>query len=810
MREKILINKSWKYLADTEPVPIPKNTAGMYRSAKTERLQWGPGNYYNYDGQWAIDGTLPPVVQRWEEVDLPHDYIIPQTPVEEETNSLGYFKYHNAWYRRHLTFDESDRGKRIAIYFEGITGISDIYINSCFLKHNNGGYTSFEVDITDYIRFGEDNVIAVHVDPNSYETWWYAGGGIYRNVWLVKTDPVAVDLWGVYSVPQKQADGKWKVPVEVTLRNIEYDDVPVKVEVDLKGKAWDQGLCQLSGTAAAREKTVLTGEATVENPLLWDIDDPNLYTLKVRVFRGKPGENEYTLCDSYDQRIGFRTIRMDPNEGFFLNDRNIKLKGVCAHMDFGLTGKAVPDNICRYKVQLIKEMGANAYRCAHYPHNEATMDALDEMGILAMAENRRFESSEDGMAQAEMLIRRDRNHPSVFIWSTSNEEMVYHGLPQGHNIDRALRHLFNKLDPTRPTTAALGWPHKMTLHSDMEVIGANYSLKALDELHAKYPDKPFVSTENCAVPSTRGWYDGNNPALGAMDARDQDRNPDTWYFGREGTWKFVMARKWDMGCFQWDAIEHRGEAAWPRLCSASGAIDLFLQKKEAFYQNQSHWLDRPMIHMLPHWNYKGMEGMPINVWVYTNCEEAELILNGESLGRKPVEKYTHLEWDVPYQPGEIEVIGYNDGQIAARDGYKTTGKAKALKLKLDNGPVNADGMDIAVYTCYCVDENGLEVPDAAPVVKFSCNGCGKIVGTGSANWDHTPVPCQTREMYAGKISIAVRTNELEEGKTGKFTLFARADGLEGAYITNEFTNQVKEKQDRVGPEDLAKAGMGHL
>lgn len=805
MREKILINKNWKYLADTEPVPIPKNTAGMYRSAKTERLQWGPGNRYNYDGQWSIDANLPPVVQRWEMVDLPHDYIITQTPDENETNSLGYFKYHNAWYRRHLTFDESDKGKRIAIYFEGITGISDIYINSCFLKHNNGGYTSFEVDITDYIDYEGDNVIAVHVDPNSYETWWYAGGGIYRNVWLVKTDKVSVDLWGVYSVPQKQTDGTWKVPVEVTLRNTEFEAVPVSVHVDLVdpyGKI--AGNLQLSGLAEAREKTVLAGETAVENPLLWDIDDPKLYTLKLKVFR-----EEDTLCDTYDQRIGFRTIKMDPNEGLFLNDRHVKVKGVCAHMDFGLTGKAVPDNICRYKVQLIKEMGANAYRCAHYPHNEATMDALDEMGILCMAENRRFESCEEAMEQAEALIRRDRNHPSVFIWSTSNEEMVYHGLPQGHNIDRALRHLFNKLDPTRPTTAALGWPHKMTLHSDMEVIGANYSLKVLDELHAQYPDKPFISTENCAVPSSRGWYDGNNPALGAMDARDQDRDPNTWYFGREGTWKYVMERKWNMGCFQWDAFEHRGEAAWPRLCSASGAIDLFLQKKEAFYQNQSHWLDTPMIHMLPHWNHQGMEGMPVNVWVYTNCEEAELILNGESLGRRAVEKYTHLEWDVPYRPGEIEVIGYNDGKIAARDGYKTTGKAKALKLKLDNN-AQANGMDIAVYTCYCVDENGLEVPDAAPTVHFSCNGCGAIVGTGSANWDHSPVPCQTREMYAGKISVAVRLKELEAGKKEKFTLFARAEGLNGAYLTLEYANQVEEKLDQSGLEDPSNIKMGHL
>lgn len=810
MREKLLINKGWKYLPDTEPVAIPKNTAGMYRSAKTERLQWGPGNYYNYDGQWAIDETQPPVVQRWETVDLPHDYIISQTPDESETNSLGYFSYHSAWYRRHLTFDESDQGRRIAIYFEGITGISDVYINSCFLRHQNGGYTAFEVDITDYIRFGEDNVISVHVDPNSYESWWYAGGGIYRNVWLIKTDPVAVDLYGVYAVPERKEGDIWRLPAEITLRNTGYADAPVRLEAELLGENGGQPLFALSGLAAAREKTILKGEAEVSAPLIWDLDTPQLYTLRLRVFRGREGESKMALCDVYDQRIGFRTIRMDPEEGLFLNDRPVKIKGVCAHMDFGLTGKAVPDNICRYRVQLIKEMGANAYRCSHYPHNEATMDALDEMGILCMAETRRFESSEDGLQQAEMLCRRDRNHPSIFIWSTGNEEMVYHALPQGHNIHRALHHLFKKLDPTRPTTSAMGWPHKMTIHSELEVIGANYSLKYLDALHAKYPGKPFLSTENCAVPSTRGWYDGNNPALGAMDARDQDRDRETWYFGREGTWKYIMARKWNMGCFQWDAFEHRGEAAWPRLCSASGAIDLFLQKKDAFYQNQSHWLDTPMIHMLPHWNYRGMEGMPVNVWVYTNCDEAELILNGQSLGRRPVEKYTHLEWNVPFQPGEIQAIGYKNGQPAAHDGYQTTGPAHALRLRLENGPVRANGMDIALYTCYCVDENGREIPDAAPTVHFSCNGCGAIVGTGSANWDHVPVPAQTRKMYAGKISIAVRTREAAPGAPTAFTLFARSEGLSGAFLTAEFS--APDPQTRLQPqfEKPSSAKMGHL
>ena len=793
MREKVLINHDWRFLeGPLKESDTPKTKSAMYLSAKTERLKWGPGTYTHNDvpGCWDLDGELP--AERWEAVDLPHDYIIARTPDPNEAGALGFFHYDDAWYRKHFNLPPEDRARRIAVYFEGISGISDIYLNGCFLKHNDGSYVSFEVDITDLVRFDRENVLAVHVDPRVQEGWWYAGGGIYRNVWLVKTDPVAVDLWGVFIPVRKREGESWDVPVEVTIRNSGYEDESVRALCEIFSPEGNKvGEILLEGLIPARGKTLLTGCGTLASPALWEPDAPCLYTMKVSVSK-KAGET-YEPCDMYEQRFGFREIVLTPDRGLFLNGKNIKIKGVCAHLDFGLTGKAVPDNLCRYRIQLFKEMGANAFRTSHYPHQEAAMDACDELGLLVMDETRRFESNEEAVAQLEMLVRRDRNRPSVFLWSTGNEEMAYHCMEQGHRIHRALCHAIRKLDPTRPVTSAMTNLHETTVGAVCDVIGVNYSFRCMEEVRSRFPEKPFVSSENCAVGSSRGWYYGDSPGRGLLDARDRDPEPGSFQvFGREKTWQYIMAHPWLAGGFQWDAVEHRGEAVWPRLCSASGALDLFLQKKDAFYQNQSHWLDTPMIHLLPHWTHPGFEGIPVSVWVYTNCEEAELFLNGKTLGRQRIEPWSHAEWNVPYEPGRLEAVGFIRGERKAFDFRETAGPAAALKLQLENAPVFANGEDIALFTCLALDEQGREVPDASPFVCFDCVKGGRILGTGSANTDHVPVPSPERRMYAGRISIAVKPETPPDGSEGVETvLLAGADGLRKAVLSVFF---------RTGPE----------
>jgi beta-galactosidase len=339
-----------------------------------------------------------------------------------------------------------------------------------------------------------------------------------------------------------------------------------------------------------------------------------------------------------------------------------------------------------------------------------------------------------------------------------------------------------RLDKLRPITSAVDKsPTTATVFDELDIVGINYNLGLYDEVHEKYPEKAIFSSENCATGTTRAWYAPDCKERGYIYAFDRDTN--SWFRGREHTWNFIADRDWIMGGYQWAAFEHRGETVWPRLCSQSGAIDLFLQKKDAFYQNQSHWSDIPMIHMLPHWNVDVYDDEPVSVWVYTNCEEAELILNGKSLGRKAVEKNKHLEWNVDYEPGRIEAIGYVDGKPCVTDVNETAGAPAKLMLRLENRVQSVN--DVAIISCYAVDSEGRMVPNAAPTVEFATNTLGRIISTGSDICDHSPINSPIRKMREGYISVAVGVS-LDRGaptaKEGVIELYARSQGLQSARI----------------------------
>lgn len=776
MREKILFDDNWLFHKGDVDNTLPKDKGPVYTQSKTEHMIWGPASRYytgmpdNYETDCYVCSD------KWEWVTLPHDYIIYQAPNRDENNALGYFKYENAWYRKKFSLCEEDKSKRLTLFFEGIATHATIYLNGCVLKRNFCGYNSFEVDITDFVKFGEgtdnENVLAVYVQSTEFEGWWYQGAGIYRHVWLNKTDKVAVDLWGVYAMPKKADDGKWDVDVETTLINDRYEDVAVSVVTSI----YDSDKNKIAEASAdveikLREKNTVKYGMRVENPVLWDIDNPYLYTVETRVF---VDDKE---CDCYETRTGFRTFVIDPDEGLFLNGKYVKIKGVCAHQDFGLTGKAVPDNIQRYKVEMLKEMGANGFRTSHYPHSEATMDALDELGFIVMDEVRWFSSSEESMEQLEMLIKRDRNRPSVLFWSVGNEE-PHHITEEGRRICKSMMAVARKLDNKRVVmTAVSNSPDVATVYDELDAIGINYNLDKYDMIHEKYPDKCVFSSECCATGTTRGWYDDDCAERGFLSAYDKDTNH--WFLGRERSWKFICDRKWVLGGYQWIAFEHRGETVWPRLCSQSGAIDLYLQKKDAFYQNQSHWLETSMVHLLPHWNFKGREGEKIKVFAYTNCEELELFLNGKSLGKQQIQKYGHGEWYVPYEPGVLKVEARNDGKVLCVDERVTTGKAKKLMLKLENCVKTANGKDVALVSCYCVDSENREVPDAQPFVRFNTNKLGMVLATGSDITDHTPPHITERRMRAGRITVAVRVGT----EAGNLKVYANSENLEGSVLT---------------------------
>ena len=744
MRSENFLNDGWQFHKGDIFVDRPAAKVPIYNQSKTERKKTGPASYLYPDNYYSND-RIPG--EYWMTCHLPHDYIIDQDNDKSQNDAHGYFRYDNAWYRRHFTLPQGCENKRVLLRFDGIAGNSTIYLNGCLLHHNYSAYNTFEVDITDLAYRDKENLLAVYVNTQEFEGWWYQGGGIYRDVYLVITEPVAIDLWGVYAPSRKIDKNLWQIDFETTVVNTDYEDCTVTAEsyvIDAVGNCVAKA--DGCGSIPARDKQVLRYSCTVSSPLLWDCDNPNLYTVKTLL---KCNCNE---IDESITRIGFRTVELSSENGLLLNGKKIIIKGVCAHQDFGITGLAVPDNIAKYKMQLIKEMGANSYRTSHYQQTAAYLDACDELGLMVMDESRWFESTKESLEQLESLLRRDRNRPSVIFWSTSNEE-PFHVTEVGKRLHKAIYAHIRKFDKLRPITAAVDkTPDLCKIYDDCDIVGINYNLNLYDAVHEQNPDRLIFASECCATGTTREWH---FPSESDGRRRDKDADTNSWFLGREKTWKFLMERPYVIGGFQWAAVEHRGEATWPAICSKSGALDLFLQKKGAFYQNKSHWTDAPMAHIVPHWNFKGMEGQEIPVTVYTNCGEVELFLNGKSLGRKAIEKYGHGQWNVTYVPGTLEVKGYRDDALVAGHIRTTTGKPETLRLTLDNN-CTANGRDVALFTCECLDKNGTPVPDAAEFVHFSTEAPGKILGTGSDHCDHNNVTLPHRKMYMGKIRIAVQ------------------------------------------------------
>lgn len=770
MRKITDFNKWWKFHRGDIDDTAPTTKGPLYIQSKTERMKWGPAcRYYTcYPDDYG--NTHEIVRDRWDFVNLPHDYIIGGETKKENNNALGFFDYDNAWYRKEFVIPEEYAGKRITLEFDGVATNCTVYFNGCILKRNFCGYTPFEVDITDFAEIGKTNVVAVYVDGTHFEGWWYNGAGIYRHVRLVATEKLCVEKYGVFNYAKKE-NGKWNIYFETSLLNISDIDETATVKSVVYDKENKPCATATScGDILSRGKAVLKYNAKIDTPHLWDIDDPYIYNVITTV--EKNGE----IIDEFKSVLGIREFSFDAENGFKLNGRYVKINGVCGHEDCGLSGKAVPDNINRYKVSLMKEMGANGYRTAHYPQNEATMDALDANGFIVLDETRWYDSSEEGLKQLETLIKRDRNRPSVFMWSVGNEEPI-HTTENGVNIYKTMASLVKKLDPTRPiTTAVSNSPATAPVQEFVDIIGVNYFPETFDVLHEKYPDKPFVSTENCATGTTRRWHYDQDDSRAFLPAYDRDSVGN--FYSREFYQKHISSRAYVAGGYQWIAFEHRGEAVWPRLCSQSGAIDLYLQKKDAFYQNKANWTENePVIHMLPHWNMPHGIGEPIDVYVYTNCEEAELFINGKSCGRKAMpEKYTKLLWNVLYEPGNVCVKGYIGGKEVVSDGHITSGRPYALKLKLDNNPddIHANTYDGIVVTAYCVDENGIEVPDAAlERIDFTTNSLGNVYSTGSDITDHSSLLLPYRSMRAGRTTALIIAGD----KKGTLKVYAESAGL---------------------------------
>ena len=719
--ECLSLDQDWHFFLGDIPVPEITGQSMSYNSAKAGKA-WGAADPDFDDSTWRV-------------LDLPHDWAV-EGPFDPKANSSqGSRPRGIGWYRRYIHLDAADRGKSLELKFDGVSTHCTVWLNGTLVHRNWCGYTGFSIDMTPFATYeNQVNTLVVRVDAVAQEGWWYEGAGIYRHTWLIKRDPVHLVTDGVFANPIRESDGGWEIPIEATVRN--DGTAPVTAEVrselfDPKGNSVGQATGSVQ--ADALDEGVARMVISVKKPELWSLDAPTLYTVRTTVTCGGVQKDQHsTLC-------GFRTIRFDPDKGFFLNDQPLKLKGTCNHQDAAGVGVAVPDSIWDYKIRRLKELGSNAYRCAHNPPSSAFLDACDRLGMLVMDENRNFNVSPEYERQLEWMVRRDRNHPSVILWSVFNEEPMQ-GTEAGYQMVRRMRAIVHKLDPTRPVTAAMsgGSETPINVSQAVDVVGFNYQQGKYDGFHQAHPTIPITSSEDTSSFMTRGIYESS-----AYYADSYDDQRAGWGDTHRESWKAVASRPFVAGGFVWTGFDYRGEPqkfSWPSVSSVFGIMDTCGFPKAAYYIHQAAWIDdKPILQIIPHWNWKGKEGQPIKVMVCTNGDDVQLILNGKPLEEKPVDRLEGQEWTVNYEPGKLEAVAKRDGKPWAHFSEETTGDPVALKLTPDRSDLAGNGADAEPITVSAVDAQDRDVPTANTPVTFELGGGGGG-GTGGQP------PSSAREM----------------------------------------------------------------
>ena len=760
---RVLLDQGWLFHeGDIVPAP-PLGHNATYLSVKAGNAQGAAAVDYD-DSDWAP-------------VTLPHDWASFQPFVETANLSQGYRPRGIGWYRRTLHLDPADRGKQIELQFGGIATNATIWINGSVVAHNFSGYNSVYVDMTPFARFGDAaNVIVVRVDATVMEGWWYEGAGLYRHVWLAVRAPVSIATDGVHCDPRRGSDGRWTIPVVVTARSIEDVAVPVRITATLLDPAGKTIATMRSDAIAVpplgeSEAAVVL---SVDAPALWSVDSPALYTVAVAL------ERDGRTVDERRVPIGFRTIRFDADKGFFLNDRHLKIKGVCIHQDHAGVGTAVPDALIAWRLQRLKAMGCNAIRSSHNAPAQELLDHCDRLGLLVMDENRQFNPSPDYMAQLRWLIRRDRNHPSVILWSVFNEEPMQ-GTEAGVQMVRRMAHAVHELDDSRPVTAAMNGAFfdPANVSQVVDVTGFNYYPGDYDRFHAANPTKPMTSSEDTSAFMTRGAF-ANDPARHISSSYDTEAA--SWGETHRKAWKLIADRPFVAGGFVWTGFDYHGEPTpfdWPTIASVFGIMDLCGFPKTAFDIHRANWVDdETVVSLAPHWTWPGREGQPIEILVMSNADRVELRLNGRPVGTAVVDRAMGNVWHVPYAPGRIEVIAYRGDRVVARAVHETAGAPVALRLTPARRVMAGDGEDAQPVTIDAVDAQGRHVPTANPMTHFAVTGAAIIgVGNGDPN-SHEPEKGGQRSLFNGLAQMIVQS---AIGR-GAVTIRATAEGLRPATL----------------------------
>jgi beta-galactosidase len=680
----------------------------------------------------------------WRAIDLPHDWAVELPFVDDEggegdskLRSHGYKplgrRYPDTsvgWYRRVFDVAESDRGRRIWIEFDGALRDVVVLVNGCFIGRNDNGYAPFRFDLTDFLIYGGHNCVAVRADASFGDGWFYEGAGIYRHVWLTKVDPLHLGKWESV-VRATPVSGGAKLEMATVVENDGSKPTDTAVEwtiLDAAGQTVATATAPMQRVAAGAF-VAFSASAVMATAQRWTPSQPYLYSAVVKALSGA------TVRDAERVAFGVRSPRFTADRGFFLNDEPLKIQGTCNHHDHAGVGAALPDRLQAFRLSVLQEMGCNAVRTSHNIPTPEWVEACDRMGMMLMCETRQMSSSAEGLQELELMVKRYRNSPSIIIWSIGNEEWQLQSgtmAKQGAAIATAMVRRCHALDPTRVVSAAVNGDNEQGVSDPLDIIGFNYNLKLPDEFHRKHPTRPVFGSETSSAISTRGEYesDSRRNTVNSYDGVvPWGETPEEW-------WSVYGSREWLAGGFAWTGFDYRGEPTpygWPSISSQFGIADMCGFPKDYFYYYKAWWRPEPALHLFPHWNWAGREGEELAIWVYSNLDEVELLVNGRSLGTQRVPRLGHVAWKAAYQPGVIEARGRRGAKVVLVQRRETTGAARSLRLTADRVTIDADGEDVTLVRVDALDARGRPVPTANHKLAFRVSGAGKLIGVGNGN-----------------------------------------------------------------------------
>ena len=796
MLERINFNKGWKFCGEDL---FPRNGADNYSGAKSK------DNYYGAASPLYNDSA-------WQDVDLPHDYLIDDDYVTEVSHNIhenatepelafqnvflrsgGHIEVHAAWYRKWLKIRPENENCRVYLHFDGVFRDCLLYVNSYYVTRHESGYESFYVDISDFIDYENDNLIAVRINPEKHEGWWYEGAGIYRSVWLeisdgVRFDPMGICVSPVADLQKKTAD----ISISTEISNMLYTDENLKIEWEISDKDGKKlsegfGVCLVP----CRDGVIAHFSTFLDDVTLWDIGKPYLYTLTARLYL------DGILVDKVDTKFGIKHTHFDPDKGFFLNGRHVKIHGVCCHQDHAGVGIAADKSIFEYRIDRLMSMGANAYRTTHHMASPELLEVCDRKGMLVFEETRRMSTNPEDMRCLKTMVKRDRNHASIFLWGLGNEELRSQSAPEMARATKSMIYEIKKLDPIHPVTSGVVMKDGEKTHENadfcipvtknLDIMGFNYESFAWDDYHKKVPNQPMIVTEATSNSSTRGCYE-TDKEKGFFFIKDKDnlekckgapeiKLPDEG----ENEWSLCNERDYLAGIFIWTGFDYRGEPCpmtYPAVTSYFGVFDYCGFAKDNFYYYKSRWQNEPVLHLLPHMNLKEKVGEKVDFYAFSNLDCAELFVNGKSFGFAHNKKDRYMKWeDVDYCLGTAVAVGYKDGKEVMKTEISTIGAPKKISAEVYKTDLSVG--DTAIIDIKLLDEKGFVVPDDDRILSFSVEGGGRFLGCGNGNpTDHSKDRFPERSTFRGLCQLLVKMES--EGKTH---VTVSCEGLDDINIT---------------------------